>query len=87
MLASGSVDLAKVWDVATEHVEHLLPHSGTVKGIAWEPNNTGRLATASTDGSVSIWDLNSSARTIYRGHRGAVMSVSWGFNGLASGAS
>jgi serine/threonine protein kinase len=85
MLASGSVDLAKVWDVATEHVEHLLPHSGIVKGIAWEPNNTGRLATASTDGSVSIWDLNSSARTIYTGHRGTAMSVSWSFNGLASG--
>jgi serine/threonine protein kinase len=86
MLASGSVDIAKVWDVATEHIEHLLPHNGIVNGIAWEPNNTGRLATASTDGSVSIWDVNSSARTIYRGHSGAVMSVSWGLNGLASGA-
>ncbi len=85
-LASGSVDAAKVWDVDTDHVEHLLPHSGTVNGIAWEPNNTGRIATASSDGSVNIWDVNSSARTIYRGHSGAVMSVSWGLNGLASGA-
>ena len=86
MIASGSVDIAKVWDVSTEHVEHVLPHSGTVNGIAWEPNNTGRLATASTDGSVNIWDVNSSARTTYKGHSGAVMSVSWGLNGLASGA-
>ena len=86
MLASGSIDIAKVWDVATEHIEHLLPHSGVVNSIAWEPDNTGRLATASTDGSVNIWDVNSSARTIYRGHSGAVMSVSWGLNGLASGA-
>ena len=86
MIASGSVDIAKVWDVATEHVEHVLPHNGTVNGIAWEPNNTGRLATGSTDGSVNIWDVNSSARAIYRGHSGAVMSVSWGLNGLASGA-
>jgi WD40 repeat protein len=86
MIASGSVDIAKVWDVATEQVEHVLPHNGTVNGIAWEPNNTGRLATGSTDGSVNIWDVNSSARAIYRGHGGAVMSVSWGLNGLASGA-
>jgi len=86
MIASGSVDIAKVWDVTTEHVEHVLPHSGTVNGIAWEPNNTGRLATASTDGSVNVWDVNSSARTTYKGHSGAVMSVSWGLNGLASGA-
>ncbi|MGZ6385577.1 MAG: WD40 repeat domain-containing protein, partial [Ktedonobacteraceae bacterium] len=85
MIASGSVDIAKVWDVATEHVEHVLPHNGTVNGIAWEPNNTGRLATGSTDGSVNIWDVNSSARAIYRGHSGAVMSVSWGLNSLASG--
>jgi eukaryotic-like serine/threonine-protein kinase len=86
MLASGSIDIAKVWGVSTEHIEHLLPHNGLVNSIAWEPNNTGRLATASTDGSVSIWDVNSSARTIYRGHSGEVMSVSWGLNGLASGA-
>jgi serine/threonine protein kinase len=86
-LASGSADtVAKVWDPTTEHVEHVLPHSGSVNGIAWEPTNTGRLATASGDGSVNIWDVNSSARTIYSGHSGAVMSVSWGLNGLASGA-
>ncbi len=85
-IASGSVEIAKVWDVSTDHVEHVLPHIGTVDGIAWEPNNTGRLATASTDGSVNIWDVNSSARTTYKGHTGAVLSVSWGLNGLASGA-
>jgi serine/threonine protein kinase len=87
MLASGSADnTAKVWDVATEHVEHLLPHSGAVNGAAWEPTGTGRLATACSDGSVNIWDVNSSARTIYSGHGGAVMSVAWGLNGLASGS-
>jgi WD40 repeat protein len=86
-LASGSADTAaKVWDAATEHVEHVLPHSGAVNGIVWEPTNTGRLATASADGSVYIWDVNSSARTIYSGHSGEVMSVAWGLNGLASGA-
>ena len=87
MLATGSADTtAKVWDAATEHIEHVLPHSGAVNGIAWEPTNTGRLATASADGSVYIWDVNSSAKTIYSGHSGAVMAVAWGLNGLASGA-
>ncbi len=87
MLASGSADTtAKVWDTTTEHVEHLLPHSGAVNGIAWEPTSTGRLATACSDGSVNIWDVNSSARTIYSGHGGKVTSVAWGLNGLASGS-
>src|SRR6266705_638316 len=87
MLASGSADTtAKVWDVTTDHVEHLLPHRGAVNGVSWERAGTGRLATASSDGSVNIWDVNSSARTIYSGHGGAVMSVAWGLNGLASGS-
>lgn len=55
MLASRSADtIAKVWDATTEHVEHLLPHNGAVNSIAWEPTNTGRLATGSADGNVSI---------------------------------
>lgn len=87
MLASGSADTtAKVWDATTEHVEHLLPHSGAVNGIAWESTGPGRLATACSDGSVNIWDVNSSARTIYSGHGGAVTSLAWGLYGLASGS-
>lgn len=87
MLASGSIDAtAQVFDVATGHVEHSLPHGGAVNSVAWEPTGTDRLATACSDGSVNIWDVNSSARTIYSGHAGAVMSVAWGSNGLASGS-
>ncbi len=87
MLASGSADAtAQVFDATTGHVEHSLPHSGAVNGVAWEPTGTGHLATACSDGSVNIWDVNSSARTIYSGHGGAVMSVAWGSNGLASGS-
>jgi WD40 repeat protein len=44
------------------------------------------LATACADGSVNIWDVNRSARTIYSGHSGPVMSVVWGLNGLESGS-
>jgi WD40 repeat protein len=85
MLASGSADTtAKVWDVKTEHIVYLLPHSGAVNGIAWELTGTGRLATACSDGSVNIWDTKSNSRTIYSGHGGAVTSVAWGLSGLAS---
>jgi len=77
---------AKVWDAATGHIAHTLLHSSAVNGVAWEPTGAGRLATASADGNVNIWDVNSSARTTYSGHSGPVTSVVWGFNGLASGS-
>jgi eukaryotic-like serine/threonine-protein kinase len=87
MLATGSADAtAKVWDVTTWHLEHRLPHSGAVNGVAWDPTGRELLATACSDGSVTIWDVNSSARTIYSGHGGAVTSLAWGPMSLASGS-
>jgi len=87
MLASGSADTtAKVWDVTTWRLEHRLPHSDAVNGVAWDPTGRELLATACSDGSVNIWDVNSSARTIYGRHGGAVTSLAWGPMGLASGS-
>ncbi len=87
MLATGSADAtAKVWDPLTGTIEYSLPHSAAVNGIAWDPAGTGRLATASSDNSVNIWDLNESTRTTYSGHEGPAMSIAWGSGGLASGS-
>ena len=65
---------------------HLLPHEGAVTGVSWETTSVPRLATGCTDKNVSIWDVDSSARTIYSGHGDAVTAVSWGAQGLASGS-
>lgn len=86
-LASGGSDkTALVLDVGSDHVLHTLPHDGMVNGVAWEPGNTGRLATASGDGRMRIWVTDSSTRTTYSGHSGSVTSIAWGPKGLATGA-
>ena len=87
MLASGGTDTtAQVWDPMTGATLHNLPHNGAVNGIAWEPGNTSRLATASADSKVRVWDINSGDYKAYTGHRDAATSAAWGINGLATGS-
>jgi serine/threonine-protein kinase len=66
-----------------------LPHSGAVRGIAWEPATgttgaTQRLATACDDGALHIWDIAGGEQTTYKGYGPALLSVAWSGN-LASG--
>ncbi len=87
MLASGSSDsFIQVMNIATGAIIYSLPYNGLVSGIAWEPGNTGRLATTSTDGSINVWDVHSSTRTSYKGHTAPVTSIAWGTNALATGS-
>jgi serine/threonine protein kinase/WD40 repeat protein len=69
------------------HVLHSLPHNGAVHGVAWEPATaaTPGLATASDDGALNLWNLDSGARTIYNGYGPAMLSVAWSGAGLATG--
>jgi WD40 repeat protein len=86
-LACGAMDnAAYVLEAATGRILHTLPHSGAVNGVAWDPTGVHRLATACEDSTVNIWEVDSNARSIYHGHTGAVLSVSWRLQGLASGS-
>jgi WD40 repeat protein len=72
------------------HILRALPHNGAVHSVAWEPastttSTTPRLATASDDGTLNIWDIASAAQTIYNGYGPAMLSVSWSGGGLATG--
>ena len=68
------------------HLLRALPHKGAVHSVAWEPASTmPRLATASDDGTLSIWDIASGAQTIYNGYGPAMLSVAWSGSGLATG--
>src|SRR5207244_2199520 len=57
LLASGSMDkTVKVWDAhAGREVYTLAGHRGLVNGVAF--SRDGRLASASSDGTVKVWDI------------------------------
>jgi WD40 repeat protein/serine/threonine protein kinase len=62
-------------------------HSQQVASVAWSPDGQ-RLATASFDGAVKIWDVAKKSEVVTMdGHAGAAESVAWSPDGqfLASG--
>ncbi len=63
-------------------------HTNAVNGLAWSPDSR-RIATASADRTVHVWDIDNSGQTpfIYREHTAAVNVVAWSPDGtrIASG--
>jgi WD40 repeat protein len=69
------------WDVqAGRFLPPLLGHSDFVLDLAFSPEGQ-RLATASTDGTVRLWDLRSGESRSLRGHEGAAVRVSFSQDG------
>ncbi len=63
-------------------------HSDVVNGVDWSPNGQ-RIASASKDKTVQVWDATSGDHVLtYRGHSDAVNSVAWSPNGkyIATGS-
>ena len=56
-------------------------HTGSVLGVAWSPDGT-RLATASRDRTVRVWDpVSGDQSMVLEGHTGAVWRVAWSPDG------
>ena len=64
-----------------EHVLTYAGHSESVRDIAWSPDSS-RLATASNDHTVHIWDAMSGAHIYtYGGHTKWATSLAWSPDG------
>ncbi|XP_016533741.1 gem-associated protein 5 isoform X2 [Poecilia formosa] len=64
--------------VLTEPYRRLCGHTAKITSVAWSPHHSGRLVTASYDGTAQVWDvLEEAAVSNYRGHTGYLLCVDW----------
>ncbi|KAI1179553.1 WD40 repeat-like protein [Nemania sp. FL0916] len=83
LATGGSGGFVTVWDLKTRKASLTLNNNRKpVSSIAWDPNNSTKLLTATPDDStpvILLWDLrnsNAPERTL-QGHEQGVLSVSW----------
>ena len=94
LLASGSDDsTVRLWSVSeagkvsSRPASVLEGHNSAVLSVAWAPGSRRRLASASADATVRIWDeigpdygpslVEPSSALLLEGHGGPVMSADW----------
>lgn len=90
LLASGSADktvhISTAATIAATHVVYTLTHAGAVTGLAWNPMDSGSLASSCTDKTLYLWRIGNQSYTPYSGHTASITSVAWNQHGLATGS-
>lgn len=83
LATGGSGGFVTVWDLKTKKASLTLNNSRkAVSAIAWDPNNSTKLLTATPDDTtpvILLWDLrnsNAPEKTL-QGHEQGVLSLSW----------
>jgi WD40 repeat protein len=85
--SADTAGVVKVWDIARRSVRWVWQgDSNRVYSVAWHPAGA-RLAAASENGVIRIWDVASNDPEVFDAHAGVVCSVAWSPDGrrLASG--
>jgi WD40 repeat protein len=76
-----------VWDTTTERKSiFTYNHTGRVSAIVWSPDGK-RLASASSDKTVQVWDTTTNSKLFTFKHEGPVLAMAWSPDGkyIASG--
>ncbi|KAF0716770.1 Aste57867_2678 [Aphanomyces stellatus] len=76
----GHDGAVRVWNVSTmECTHHFQGQDGITYSIAWSPHAASRLASASSLGSVFVWDLvqHTSVAVIHKLHTDAIYCLAW----------
>ena len=77
VLALGDGNAVRLYDAELQPLRTLEGHNAPVRRVAWSADGA-RLASASLDGTVRIWDAESGdVLNTLQGHTDWVMSVSW----------
>ena len=87
MLASAGGNNAKLWEVTSDQLKEKQTFSGheqMIYAITFSPDNT-QLATASYDGQIGLFNLNSDEKILFKAHKsgssGGTQSVSFSPDG------
>ncbi|HYI00258.1 serine/threonine-protein kinase [Hyalangium sp.] len=80
-IASMGDPMVRRWELQTgKFLEPLQGHTHYVLELAFSPEGQ-RLATASVDGTLRVWDLQSGESRVLRGHDGPVLHVAFSRDG------
>jgi WD40 repeat protein len=73
--------LVKIWNIESWESRALAGHVGDVLSVRWSTDGT-QLASASTDGSIIVWDVKGGVATrTLKGHEDTVRRVCWSPDG------
>ncbi len=86
LASSGKDKAVHVFDFATKQLSSSMKNTSVINGLAWDPRNTGRIALAAGDGALRLWEIGTGTQISYQGHTGALTSVTWSTQGLATGS-
>ncbi|MGH2510857.1 MAG: WD40 repeat domain-containing protein, partial [Ktedonobacteraceae bacterium] len=77
--SAGDEMIVRIWQIATEQtVAFCIGHQQAVRSLSWSPDSCF-LASASSDGTVRIWEASTAARCLltYPEHTGDITTITW----------